>query len=178
MGNQLIVQYPDPRLREHCKPVTRFDSSLGNLIDDLASTLYSTTGIGLSAPQIGQLQQLFVMDLSDNQSDLQVYINPVITQKAGLAIVEEACLSLPGVAANVMRASTVSVQAKDRHGNIRETKLSGMHAVCIQHETDHLHGKLFIDRISAIRRLRLRKTLKSLESNTDVPLNSSTYTQF
>jgi peptide deformylase len=151
-----ILQYPDLRLRQPAAPVTEFDGGLDRLASDLLETLYATSGIGLSAPQAGDLRQVLVMDLSGTASDPQVFVNPEITARAAPGLVEESCLSVPGVAGNVLRATRVTVRAMDTAGQIFERSLEGMAAVCLQHEMDHLAGKLFIDRLSLFRRLRLR----------------------
>jgi len=158
-----IIEYPDERLRTASAPVTVFDAALGSLIDDLVETLHATTGIGLCAPQTGELRRVLVMDLSGDGSAPQAYVNPEILSRSGLAIVEESCLSLPGVAAKVFRSARVRVRASDRTGRSFERDLEGMHAVCLQHESDHLDGKLFTDRLSALRRLRFRTALAALE---------------
>ena len=163
-----IVRYPDPLLRQQAVPVTEFDDSVKTLAGDLADTLYSTSGIGLCAPQIGHSLQLLVMDLSEDQSALEVFVNPTLRKKAGFAIAEERCLSIPDVAANVMRSGQILVQAQDLEGNLFEQEYEGMKAICLQHEIDHLEGKLFIDRISRFRRMRFRRTLHLLESSTTV----------
>ncbi len=162
MPIQPIVLYPDQRLAELCSKVIDFDDVLTTLIDDLTSTMYTTTGIGLSAPQIGVLQQVMVTDLSDDRTKPQTYINPEIVAKAGLGIANESCLSLPGIAAKVIRSATVQVKALDKHGTPFTQELSGMDAICMQHEIDHLQGKLFIERISAVRRLLIRSKLNEL----------------
>jgi peptide deformylase len=156
MARLPILEYPDPRLRVRCAPVTVFDQDLGRLIDDLLETLYGTTGIALSAPQTGDLRQVLVVDLSGTASEPHVYINPEILESAVPGIVEESCLSVPDVVGNVVRATQVRVRARSRHGETFERDLEGMHAVCLQHEMDHLGGKLFIDRLSLFRRLRVR----------------------
>lgn len=158
-----IVEYPDGRLRLQAAEVTVFDKNLQELIDNLTETLYATSGIGLSAPQIGKSARALVMDLSDNQSACEVFINPQIQNKAGMAFVKESCLSLPGISANVIRAAQVSIKAQDINGHEFNRELEGMQAVCLQHELDHLDGLLFIDRISRLRAFRFRRTLKSLE---------------
>jgi len=160
-----IVQYPDSLLRQQAVEVAEFDDSLKVLADNLKDKLYSTSGIGLCAPQIGHSLRLLVMDLSDDHSAPEVFVNPIIRNRAGLAIAEERCLSLPGVAAKVMRSGQVLLQAYDLHGDPFEQEYDGMKAVCLQHEIDHLEGKLFIDRISRLRSLLFRKTLQALETN-------------
>ncbi len=151
-----ILQYPDPRLRLISAPVERFDEALHHRVDELFETLYASTGIGLSAPQVGDLRRIVVMDLSESRSKPELYINPEILSSDVMGLVEEGCLSIPGVVGNVIRATQVRVRAVDRTGHPFERDLEGMHAVCIQHEVDHLNGKLFIDRLPLIRRLALR----------------------
>jgi len=160
-----IIQYPDPTLRQSALPVEHFDSTLDGLVKSLVDTLKATTGIGLCAPQLGHSRQLLAMDLSDNKTETQILINPVIVSRTGLAICEEQCLSIPGIAAKVIRAGTVQVQASDERGQAIDRQYQGMEAVCIQHEIDHLQGKLFIDRVSRLRQFWFRKTLTALESN-------------
>lgn len=164
MAQLPIVEYPDAVLRQQAVAVSSFDSTTAELSAALLDTLYSTSGIGLCAPQIGQSLQVLVMDLSDNHSQPEVLVNPTILKKAGMAIVTEACLSIPGVAAKVMRSGQVLVQAYDIHGEVFEREYADMKAVCLQHEIDHLQGKLFIDRISSLRRYRFRHALRALES--------------
>jgi peptide deformylase len=156
MARLPILEYPDPRLRERSQPVTSFDAALGRLVDDLLETLYATTGIGLSAPQAGIHRQVLVMDLSGSASAPAVYVNPEILYSAAPGLVEESCLSVPGVVGNLVRATQVRVRACDRAGQAFERDLEGMYAVCLQHEMDHLAGKLFVDRLSLFRRLRVR----------------------
>ena len=157
------MQYPDARLRCKTDPVNSFDHALQSLIDDLRNTLYESSGIGLSAPQLGESKRVLVMDLSNDKSSFDIYINPEILKKSGLAFVQESCLSLPGIKANVMRAAQLTVRAQTITGEPFERELEGMFAVCLQHELDHLDGILFIDRISRLRALRFRRTLKALE---------------
>lgn len=156
MNRLAILEYPDPRLRLRSAPVTAFDASLSGLIDDLLETLYATTGIGLAAPQTGDRRQVLVMDLSGNASQPEEYVNPEILTSAVPALVEESCLSVPGIVDNVVRATQLRVRARDRFGEAFERDLDGMRAVCLQHEMDHLAGRLFIDHLSLFRRLRVR----------------------
>ena len=156
-----ILEYPDPRLRLCSKPVAAFDADLGRLIDDLLETLYATTGIGLSAPQAGVHRQVLVMDLSGSASSPQVYVNPHILASAVPALVEESCLSVPGIVDTVVRATQLRVRAWDRSGQAFVRDLEGMDAVCLQHEMDHLAGTLFIDHLSLLRRLRARASARS-----------------
>jgi peptide deformylase len=156
MAQLPILEYPDPRLRLRSQPVTTFDAELERLIDDLFDTLYATTGIALSAPQTGDLRQVLVVDLSRDAADPQVYVNPQLLSRAVPGIVEESCLSVPGVVGNVIRATQVRVRAQEPSGSTIERDLEGMNAVCLQHEMDHFDGKLFLDRLSLIRRLQVR----------------------
>ncbi|MGE5154115.1 MAG: peptide deformylase [Bdellovibrio bacteriovorus] len=151
-----ILEYPDPLLRQRAEPVSTFDTSTARLVGDLLETLYGTTGIGISAPQAGIRQEVLVMDLSGSASAPEVYINPKILTRALPGLVEESCLSVPGVLGNVVRATQVRVRAQDPAGQVFERDLQGMHAVCLQHEMDHLSGRLFIDHLSPVRRLRIR----------------------
>lgn len=156
MARPPIIEYPDPRLRLRAQPVSAFDATLARLVDDLLETLYATGGIGLSAPQAAIRGQVLVMDLSGNASAPQVYINPEILSSAVPALVEESCLSVPGVVGNLVRATRLRVRAQDPAGEVLERDLEDMHAVCLQHEMDHLSGRLFIDHPSLVRRLRIR----------------------
>ncbi len=151
-----ILQHPDPKLRMLSAPVADVDASMNTLIDDLFDTLYSTSGIGLSAPQTGHLWRVMVMDLSENRDAPECLINPEILDHSAPGLVEESCLSIPGVVGNVVRSTRIRVRALDRDGRTVERDLEGMYAVCVQHEIDHLDGKLFIDRLSFLRRLQLR----------------------
>jgi len=151
-----VLEYPDPRLSTPCAPVSDFNSGVHELAGNLLDTLYATTGIALSAPQVGDLRQVLVMDLSADHSAPQVYINPTVLARRRPGLVEESCLSVPGIVGNVVRYTRVRVRASDVHGEIFERDLEGMYAVALQHEMDHLAGKLFLARLSWFRRLRLR----------------------
>ncbi|MEE4184403.1 MAG: peptide deformylase [Gammaproteobacteria bacterium] len=151
-----ILEHPDPRLRLHAEPVTRFDADLGQLVDDLLETLYASKAIGLCAQQANDLRQVIVMDLSGEAAAPQVYINPSILAGSRPGMVEESCLSVPGVVASVARNTRIRVRAQDRTGEFFERDLEGMDAVCLQHEMDHLVGTLFVDRLSWLRRQLLR----------------------
>ncbi len=173
MANTAIVEYPDPILRQIAEPVSSFDSSTDTLVENLIDTLNATSGIGLCAPQLGQLHQILVMDLSTDKSQPEVLINPEIIKTAGFAICSEQCLSIPGISAKVMRPSAVVCRAKNQHGESLEREYNGMHAICLQHEIDHLQGKLFIDRVSTIRSLLFRHALRSLRMNKPSPTASA-----
>ena len=151
-----VLEYPDPRLRRRCEPVERFDEALHGLVDDLFDTLYAGEAIGLAAPQVDRPVRVLVMDLSDDASAPQVFVNPEILSQSALGLVVESCLSLPGVVANVVRATEIRVRAQNRDGDVFERDLTAMDAVCLQHELDHLDGRLFVDRLSFLRRWRIR----------------------
>jgi peptide deformylase len=161
MAHLEILEHPDLRLRLKSEPVTRFDKNLVRLVDDLVETLNVNKIIGLSSPQVNIPQRVAVTDASGSTSEPQVYVNPVIISKAAWGIVEESCASIPGVVGNVIRATKVHVRAQDRHGDSFERVLTDMDAVCIQHEIDHLNGKLFIDRLSFFRKLAIRARLRA-----------------
>lgn len=154
-----IVEFPDDRLRQVAEPIEVFDEALAELIDNLFKTLEDSGGIGLSAPQIGQSLRVSVVHVPDDEYGPRAYINPLIVDKAGLGIIEESCISVPGVVGNVMRPTQVSVMTQDLKGDWHESKVSNMHAVCLQHEIDHLDGKLFIDRLWWLRRLQVKYQL-------------------
>jgi peptide deformylase len=156
MTRRHILEYPDPRLRRQAQPVTDFGADLQRLVDDLFETLYATRSIGLAATQVDVHRQVIVIDVSSRGTDPQVFINPEIVSRRGMGMVEEGCLSLPGVNESVKRALKVRVRSFDRQGVPYEHDLEGILAVCLQHEKDHLAGVLFIDRLSYWRRLRLR----------------------
>jgi peptide deformylase len=158
MDTPSILQIPDPRLRTACEPVVHFDDDLRETVDRLVTTLHGTTGIGLAAPQVGDLRQILVMDLSETRSAPEVFVNPEILTRDVKARVEESCLSIPGVVGNVIRDIRLTVRAQDVSGAFFERDLEDMHAVCLQHEWDHLNGILFIDRLPALERWKLRLT--------------------
>ena len=154
-----ILEYPDPRLRTKAKPVTVFDQALQSLIGNMFETMYTAPGIGLAATQVDFHQQLFVLDTSEDKNTPLVFINPEITELRGVEEMEEGCLSFPGEYATVERAESITVKAQDREGNPFEMEANELLAVCIQHELDHLQGKLFVDYLSALKRNRIRKRL-------------------
>jgi peptide deformylase len=162
MSRLEVIRYPDPRLRERCVPVREFGPELSAFVDDLLDTLRPSGGIGLSAPQVGDLRAVFVMDLSDDHSDPRVFINPEILSTERDAWVEESCLSIPGVEGKVIRATRLRVRARDEEGEIFEEELEDMYAVCVQHEVDHLEGRLFIDRLPFFKRfVATRRALRT-----------------
>lgn len=154
-----VLEYPDPRLRTRATDVTVFDAALGQLIDDMFATMYAAPGIGLAASQVDVHKRLIVMDLSKDRSEPLVFINPEILSRAGVAVIEEGCLSVPNIFDEVERSAAVRVRAQDRNGAVFERELEGLDAVCLQHEMDHLQGKLFVDYLSELKRERIRKKL-------------------
>jgi len=159
MALRTILEFPDPRLRNKAQPVTRFDAALGALVDDLLETLYAAPGIGLAATQIDVHQRVIVIDVSEAHNEPLVLINPEILAREGEARTEEGCLSVPGIFDEVTRAAQVRVRAQDRSGKAFERDCEGILAVCIQHEIDHIDGKLFVDYLSDLKRERIRKKL-------------------
>ena len=155
-----VLLFPDPRLNGTSQPVERFDDALQALAADLTDTMHAAGSVGLSAPQIDVLEQVLVMDHSGDQSAPEVYVNPVIVRRRGFGLVEESCVSVPGVSAFVFRASEVEVRACDVTGEPFERTLQGMAAVCLQHEMDHFDGKLVADRLNWFKRRRLRASLR------------------
>jgi peptide deformylase len=160
MTRLTILEYPDPRLRTRARPVTQFDATLRRLIDDMFETMYAAPGVGLAAPQVDFHQRLMVMDVSEEKDTPLVFINPEILLRGDPCMSEEGCLSVPGYYEPVQRASTVRVRAQDRDGKTFELDSDGLLAVCVQHEMDHLEGKLFVDYISELKRSRIRKKLE------------------
>jgi peptide deformylase len=159
MARLSILEYPDPRLRTRAVPVTRFDAALKQQIAAMFETMYAAPGIGLAATQVDWHFRLLVADVTEDQSDPQVFINPIIVEQFGNATGEEGCLSVPGIYDDVPRAERVRVRAQDGDGKPFERELTGMLAVCVQHEMDHLDGKLFVDYLSELKRQRIRKKL-------------------
>jgi peptide deformylase len=159
MARLSILEYPDPRLRTRAAPVTHFDAALKQQIAAMFETMYAAPGIGLAATQVDWHFRLLVADVSEDKSDPQVFINPVIVEQFGNATGEEGCLSVPGIYDDVARAEHVRVRAQDADGKEFERELTGMLSVCVQHEMDHLDGKLFVDYLSELKRQRIRKKL-------------------
>jgi len=155
-----ILQYPDPRLNLPAQRVEKIDAATKKLIDDMVETMYAAPGIGLAATQVDVHKQIIVIDVSEDQSDLRVFINPEITRREGLAVNQEGCLSVPGIYDNVERADSVTVTALDRNGSRFTLNASGLLATCIQHEMDHLQGKVFVDYLSELKQNRVRTKLK------------------
>ena len=154
-----ILHFPDPRLRTRAKAVTEFDDRLKTLAKDMLQTMYEAPGIGLAATQVDEHIRLLVMDISEDKNDPKVLINPEILESRGEEEMDEGCLSVPGYYETVRRAEWIHVRAQNTDGEFFEIKTDGMEAVCIQHEMDHLEGKLFVDYISGLKRDRIRKKL-------------------
>ena len=160
MARLPILHYPDPRLHTVAKPVQAVDARIRTLVDDMAETMYAAPGIGLAATQVDVHERVVVIDISDTHTDLRVFINPEIVAQSGRAEGEEGCLSVPGVFDRVTRAERVTVRALDRDGKPFELEAEGLLAVCIQHELDHLQGKVFVDYLSMLKRSRIRTRLQ------------------
>ena len=159
MAVRTILEFPDPRLRTRAEPVTRFDLALGTLIEDMLETMYAAPGIGLAATQVDVHKRLIVIDISKEHNDPLVLINPEILEREGEANTEEGCLSVPGIFDEVKRAAKIRLRAQDRNGETFERDYDDILAVCIQHEMDHLEGRLFVDYLSDLKRERIRKKL-------------------
>jgi peptide deformylase len=155
-----ILEFPDPRLRTVAKPVESVDDDIRRLIDDMIETMYLERGIGLAATQVNVHQRLLVLDVSEDQDSPQAFINPEIIHEQGTQTCEEGCLSVPGVFAEVKRAEEIRIKALDGNGEAFEQDADGLLAVCLQHELDHLNGKLFVDYLSPLRRARVKKKLE------------------
>jgi peptide deformylase len=160
MALRTILEYPDPRLRTRAQPVTRFDAELNQLVDDMFETMYAAPGIGLAATQVDVHKRVMVIDVSKDGDQPLVFINPEILSREGEESSEEGCLSVPDNFADVKRAAKVRVRAYDRNGEVFERDYDDVLAVCVQHEMDHLDGKLFVDYLSDLKRERIRKKLE------------------
>lgn len=152
-----ILHYPDPRLRTKAKPVQSVDDTVKALVADMFETMYDAPGIGLAATQVNVHKRVLVIDISDTRNDPVCLINPEILESSGNEEMEEGCLSVPDVYETVERAERIKVRALDLEGKVIEFETAGLLAICIQHEIDHLDGKLFVDRLSQIKRSRIRK---------------------
>ena len=154
-----ILHFPDPRLRKKARPVDKVDDQIRQTVDDMLETMYAAPGIGLAATQVNIQLQIIVMDISEDKSEPICLINPQIMDKDGIEEMQEGCLSVPGIFENVQRAEKITVNALDKHGNSITHEADGLLAVCIQHEMDHLEGKLFVDYLSPLKRQRIEKKL-------------------
>jgi peptide deformylase len=160
MTRLTILEFPDPRLRTRAVPVATVDNSLRDLIDDMLETMYAARGIGLAATQVNVHKRVLVTDISEGRNQPRAFINPEILSRDGSETSQEGCLSVPGYYDEVQRAARVRVRALDRDGKSFEEDLDGLLAVCVQHEIDHLDGKLFVDYLSEMKRQRVRKKLE------------------
>ncbi|HEY6822583.1 MAG TPA: peptide deformylase [Burkholderiales bacterium] len=154
-----ILRYPDARLHKAAAPVTVFDDSLKRLVRDMAETMYAAPGVGLAATQVDVHKQVIVVDVSDRRDSLVVLVNPEIVESTGVSDIEEGCLSLPGIYELVERAERVKVRAYDQNGNSFTLEAQGLLSVCIQHELDHLKGKVFVEHLSQLKQQRIRARL-------------------
>ena len=160
MAKLTILEFPDPRLRTRAQPVDVVDDSIRQLIDDMFETMYAAPGIGLAATQVDVHKRVITIDLSEDRSQPITLINPELVVREGLEEMEEGCLSVPGIFDKVRRAQKIRVRTLDRQGAVQEFDADGLLAVCIQHEMDHLEGKLFVDYLSELKRTRIRKKLE------------------
>lgn len=160
MAIRTILEFPDPRLRTRARPVTRFDAELHRVVDDMLETMYAAPGIGLAGTQVDFHQRLIVIDVSADHNDPLILANPEILSREGEVATEEGCLSVPGYFDEVKRASRIRLRAQDRDGNVFERDCEDILAVCVQHEMDHIDGKLFVDYLSSLKRERIRKKLE------------------
>ena len=161
-----IIKYPDPRLHKVAKPVAAVTENTRKLIRDMSETMYAAPGIGLAATQIDVHEQIVVIDVSETHDDLKVFINPVLLELEGTEESEEGCLSVPGIYETVKRANRIKVQAQNEDGEKFQLEADGLLAVCIQHEIDHLHGKVFVEHLSHLKQTRIRAKLKKQRRET------------
>jgi peptide deformylase len=157
-----VLRFPDERLRTVAKPVTEFTPALQQIVDDMFETMYAEEGIGLAATQVDFHQRLIVIDVSEDRQQQLVLINPEVLEQSGSTGIEEGCLSVPGARALVERAERIKIRAQDRHGKAFELEADDLLAICIQHEMDHLIGKLFVDYLSPLKRQRIRQKMEKL----------------
>ncbi len=170
MAALTILNYPDPRLHKVAKPILKVDDEIRQLVKDMAETMYAAPGIGLAATQVDRHIQLIVIDTSKEQNDLLVLVNPNIIAKSGEQEHEEGCLSVPGVYETVTRAEAITVEALDQHGKKFKLNADGLLAVCIQHEMDHLQGKVFVEYLSPLKRNRIKT--KMIKHQREIERNS------
>lgn len=161
-----ILQYPDKRLHTVARPVAEVDDGLRRLADDMAETMYAAPGIGLAATQVDRHLRMILVDISEERNQLFVFINPQIVEKDGESVHEEGCLSVPGIYEKVTRAEHIKVRALDREGKAFELEADGLMAICIQHEIDHLDGKVFVEYLSRLKQDRIRSKLLKQQRET------------
>lgn len=169
MTTLAILEFPDPRLRTVARPVEAVTEVEKRLAEDMLETMYEARGIGLAATQVNEPVRVFVLDLSENRDEPKVFVNPEITDREGTQTCEEGCLSVPGVYAEVERAERIKVKALDVEGEPFELEADDLLAVCIQHEIDHLDGKVFIDYLSPLKRRMVEKRLKKQRQSSGDP---------
>jgi peptide deformylase len=161
MAKLTILEYPDPRLRTRAVPVTTVDDSIRRLVDDMLETMYAAPGVGLAATQVNVHKRVLVADVSKEQDQPMVFINPEVIEREGKTEAEEGCLSVPGIYDKLStRSERITVRALDRDGKAFEIEAEGLLSICIQHEIDHLDGELFVDYLSDLKRTRIRKKLE------------------
>ena len=161
-----ILHYPDPKLRIKATPITQVDDPIKKLVDDMWETMYDAPGVGLAAPQVSVSKRLIVIDISEDKSDPLCFINPELIEKHDISVMEEGCLSVPGIYENIERASNITVKALDREGKPFTMDAEGLLSICIQHEIDHLDGKLFVDYLTKMKQTRIRKKMEKLRRHT------------
>jgi peptide deformylase len=166
-----ILHFPDSRLRLQAEPVAQVDDRVRQMVSDMFETMYQAPGIGLAATQVNIQEQIIVIDVSEEKNSPLCLINPKIIESGGTEEMQEGCLSVPGFYENVTRAESVKVQALNEEGEVFELEADGLLAVCIQHEMDHLEGKLFVDYLSPLKRQRIKKKLLKLEKSGDLPFS-------
>ena len=160
-----ILKYPDPRLHTVAQPVAEVNDQIRHIVSDMAETMHASKGIGLAATQVNIHQQIVVMDLSEERNELRVFINAKITEQSGEQVYEEGCLSVPGIFDKVKRAAEVVVEALDENGKPFTLHADGLLAVCIQHELDHLKGKVFVEYLSRLKQNRIVAKLKKRQKD-------------
>ncbi len=169
-----ILHFPDPRLRNVAQPVEQVDDDVRQLVDDMFETMYAAPGIGLAAIQVNVARRIVVIDISEDKNQPLCLINPELLELDGVEEMEEGCLSVPGVFERVERAERIKVRALNRDGDPFEFDADGLLAVCIQHEIDHLDGKLFVDYLSQLKRTRIRKKLEKEQRQSPQPVAAGT----
>ena len=167
MARLPILEFPDPRLRTVARPVAAVDARIRKLADDMLETMYEAPGIGLAATQVDVHECLLVLDISEDHAQPMVFINPIILSSEGSQVYQEGCLSVPGIYADVTRAERIRVEALDRDGKQFGLEADGLLAVCIQHEMDHLAGKVFVDYLSPLKRELVKRKLAKLKRLAD-----------
>ncbi|HET7651318.1 MAG TPA: peptide deformylase [Gammaproteobacteria bacterium] len=173
MAKLTILHFPDPRLRDKAKPVAAVTDATRHFMDDMLETMYAAEGIGLAATQVGVAERIVVVDVSEGRNEPRCYANPEILSRDGKERSQEGCLSVPGYYDEVERAERIRVRALDRDGKTVEFETGGLLAVCIQHEIDHLDGKLFVDYLSELKRQRIRKKLEKEQRDARARLRDS-----